>query len=161
MSEIRLDPMASETGITAAPPFVFMAGILTAVLLGWLYPLGFGLPTAVRFGIAIALVLPLPLIMPFVVASFKRIRSDYDVQKMPLSLATDGPFRFSRNPGYVAFFLFFLGIAFFLDNVYALILVLVGVVFVHFKVVLKEEALLENRFGRDYLDYKSRVRRWI
>lgn len=153
--------MASETGITAAPPLVFMAGILTAILLGWIYPLGFGFSGAVRLGIATALVLPLPLIMPFVIASFRRVRSEYDVQKMPNGLATDGPFRFSRNPGYLAFFLFFLGVSLFLDNVYALILVLIAVVFVHYKVVRKEEALLENRFGQDYLDYKSRVRRWI
>ena len=28
-------------------------------------------------------------------------------------------------------------------------------------VIVKEEAYLERRFGREYLDYKARVRRWL
>ena len=32
---------------------------------------------------------------------------------------------------------------------------------IHYVVVLKEEAYLEERFGDRYLEYKSRVRRWI
>lgn len=161
MSETRYDPMASETGITAAPPFVFMAGILTAVLLGWIHPFTFGLPTAVRVAIGVILVLSLPAIMIPTLAAFRRTASEYDVQKLPKAIVKEGPFRFSRNPGYIGFFLFFLGIAFLLDNVYGLILVVVGMVFVHYKVVLKEEAVLENAFGADYLEYKNRVRRWI
>jgi protein-S-isoprenylcysteine O-methyltransferase Ste14 len=42
------------------------------------------------------------------------------------------------------------------------LLVLVPLVVVlHFGVVVREERYLADKFGRAYLDYKGRVRRWI
>ncbi len=37
----------------------------------------------------------------------------------------------------------------------------VAMIAIHYVVALKEEAYLEDKFGTEYLDYKSRVRRWI
>jgi protein-S-isoprenylcysteine O-methyltransferase Ste14 len=31
----------------------------------------------------------------------------------------------------------------------------------HYGVILREERYLERKFGKEYLDYKSSVRRWI
>ncbi len=31
----------------------------------------------------------------------------------------------------------------------------------HFGVIRREEAYLEELFGRDYRDYKAQVRRWL
>jgi len=31
----------------------------------------------------------------------------------------------------------------------------------HFGMVLREEQYLERKFGAEYLDYRSRVRRWL
>lgn len=161
MSDIRLDPMESETGINAPPPFAFMAAILTSILVNWIIPLHFGLPTGVRLAIAGALVLPLLITMPLVLRSFHKAGAEFDVTRLPTALVTDGPFRLSRNPAYVAFFLLFIGLAFVLDNVWGIFLVVGAMVFVHYKVVLREEAILETQFGSAYLEYKGRVRRWI
>ncbi len=150
-----------ETGIRIPPPVVFLAAILLAVLVGWAAPLRLGLPPAIRWPLAVAMMVPVVAILPSILAAFRRAGSAYDVRKVPHGLVTDGAFRFSRNPGYVLFALFFAGIAIALDNGWGLIFVAASVVFVHFQVVLKEEAVLEKRFGGDYLAYKRRVRRWL
>ena len=43
----------------------------------------------------------------------------------------------------------------------ALILLPVAIAIVHYRVIPAEEKYLEQRFGKEYLDYKARVPRWL
>ncbi|MCG7930113.1 MAG: isoprenylcysteine carboxylmethyltransferase family protein [Candidatus Thiodiazotropha lotti] len=72
-----------------------------------------------------------------------------------------GPYRFTRNPLYLALILLQLGLALVFLNGWMVLLLLPAVVIVHFYVVLREEAYLLRRFGSDYQAYQERVRRWI
>lgn len=76
-------------------------------------------------------------------------------------LVTDGPFRFRRNPIYVADILILFGIAELTQNVWFVILALPFAVLVTWLAILPEERHLEERFGDAYRDYKARTRRWI
>ncbi len=77
------------------------------------------------------------------------------------TLVTDGPFRFRRNPIYVADALILLGVAEFTHNIWFAILVIPFVALVTWLAVLPEERHLEARFGDAYRAYKARTRRWI
>jgi len=77
------------------------------------------------------------------------------------ALVTDGIFRFTRNPMYVGMFLMVFGAAFLMGSVGALIPWLMFVLIIRFNFVNGEERFMEATFGQQYLDYKSRVRRWI
>jgi protein-S-isoprenylcysteine O-methyltransferase Ste14 len=72
-----------------------------------------------------------------------------------------GPFRYSRNPIYLAFSLLHLGIAIWLNSLWLLATLVVAVALMDFVVIRKEERYLERRFGAEYLDYKASVRRWL
>ncbi|OHB61830.1 MAG: hypothetical protein A2Y76_07345 [Planctomycetes bacterium RBG_13_60_9] len=76
-------------------------------------------------------------------------------------MITDGPYRFSCNPAYVALTLWYLGAALILDSGCVLPLVLPPLLITHFRVIRREERHLEARFGEPYLRYKSHVRRWL
>src|SRR5262249_52775281 len=79
----------------------------------------------------------------------------------PKALVVQGPYRWVRNPMYVAVLLVILGQAIALRSSllvgYALLFWLV----VHTFVVLVEEPLLRDQFGSSYDAYLQRVPRWI
>jgi len=80
---------------------------------------------------------------------------------MPNKLVTSGPFRFSRNPNYLGMALLLFGIAILLGNLSAFISPMLFVVLIDIFVIPVEEKNLEKKFGKKYLDYKNRVRRWF
>ena len=81
--------------------------------------------------------------------------------KPAAKLVTDGPFRFSRNPLYLALTLMYAGIALMADSIWALLL-LFPVTFIMTRFVIqREKDYLARTFGEDYERYKKSVRRWI
>ena len=72
-----------------------------------------------------------------------------------------GPYRFSRNPMYVAMALVSFGIAFALSNAWMLLTTIIAMITVHVLVIRREEAYLQGKFGGAYTAYRERVRRWI
>ncbi|MGE0183197.1 MAG: isoprenylcysteine carboxylmethyltransferase family protein [Parvularculaceae bacterium] len=77
------------------------------------------------------------------------------------ALFLQGPYKFSRNPIYLAMMIFGAGFGIATSNVWIIVTTaIVGVIF-HFFVILPEERYLARRFGADYDAYKVRVRRWI
>jgi len=72
-----------------------------------------------------------------------------------------GPYKFSRNPIYLAMVVFGAGFGIATSNVWIIVTTaIVGLIF-HFFVILPEERYLARRFGAEYDAYRSRVRRWI
>jgi protein-S-isoprenylcysteine O-methyltransferase Ste14 len=72
-----------------------------------------------------------------------------------------GPYRFTRNPIYLAFSLFQLGIALWVNSLWLLATLVGAATLMHFVVMRREEQYLERKFGAHYLDYKASVRRWL
>ena len=72
-----------------------------------------------------------------------------------------GPYRFSRNPIYLAMFVLMIGLAIGLDTLWLLATLAAFVCVIRNGVVAREEAYLERKFGDTYRDYRSRVRRWL
>ena len=77
-----------------------------------------------------------------------------------LAIVTDGPFRFTRNPLYLATTGLYVAIAL---VVYSLALVLLApmLVVLDWGVIRREERYLEAKFGEPYRVYRARVRRWL
>lgn len=79
----------------------------------------------------------------------------------PSVLATDGPFRMSRNPIYLSGVVLLLGIAVFLGSLVTFAFPATLFLLLDRIYIPDEEALLETQFGPDYLSYKRAVRRWL
>ena len=77
------------------------------------------------------------------------------------AIVTSGPFRFSRNPLYVALTLLFLGLTLAFDTWWGIVLLPLILVVMHYGVVVREERYLERKFGEPYRQYRSRVRRYL
>jgi protein-S-isoprenylcysteine O-methyltransferase Ste14 len=78
----------------------------------------------------------------------------------PLRLVAVGPYRWLRNPIYVAALLVVLGQAWLLGSLAVLAYAAAMAVAFHAFVIGYEERALRRRFGHDYLEYRRSVPRW-
>jgi protein-S-isoprenylcysteine O-methyltransferase Ste14 len=72
-----------------------------------------------------------------------------------------GPYRFSRNPIYLAFTLFQLGLSVWINSLGLLITLIPAVALMALAVTPREERYLDVRFPTEYSSYRSAVRRWF
>ncbi|MFR6330355.1 MAG: methyltransferase family protein, partial [Eisenbergiella sp.] len=72
----------------------------------------------------------------------------------------NGLYRVSRNPMYVAYFVFFLGYVLLTQSLILLALVIIFQISAHW-IILSEERWCMEKFGDEYVQYLKRVRRYI
>ena len=94
-----------------------------------------------------------------------RIFNENDEKLHPRSISTqifkDGPFKFSRNPIYLAMVILLIGFGLTFNSFWFLYAGLTIFIMLHYGVIIPEENYLEKEFGKDYLEYKKSVRRWL
>ena len=72
----------------------------------------------------------------------------------------EGPYRFSRNPIYLAMMLGLVGLAIAFKP-WILVALLAFYAVTRYGVIAREEAYLTRKFGDVYRGYQSQVRRWL
>ena len=72
----------------------------------------------------------------------------------------NGLYRVSRNPMYVAYFVFFMGYVLMTQSLILLALVIIFQISAHW-IILSEERWCMEKFGDEYVQYLKRVRRYI
>jgi protein-S-isoprenylcysteine O-methyltransferase Ste14 len=75
-------------------------------------------------------------------------------------LITTGVFAFSRNPVYTAFGLVLFG-QFFVYSSWILLVYIIAGIWLFHRQVLLEEGFLTKHYGKEYIEYCKRVRRYI
>ena len=71
-----------------------------------------------------------------------------------------GLYKFSRNPMYVAFFIYFLGITLMINSYLYFNLLIVFQISVHI-IILGEEKWCRRKYGEEYENYTQEVRRYL
>jgi protein-S-isoprenylcysteine O-methyltransferase Ste14 len=142
------------------PPLVYLASLITGALIQLAMPLPF-LPRTLSATLGAALVVLAIALFSYSVARFRAAGTPVPARKPTTVIVRTGPYRFSRNPIYLAFSLFQLGIAIWVNSLWLLATLVVAVALMHSVVIPREEQYLERRFGAQYLDYKAAVRRWL
>jgi protein-S-isoprenylcysteine O-methyltransferase Ste14 len=77
------------------------------------------------------------------------------------NLTTFGPFKYSRNPIYVAMTGLYIGFALIINAIWPFVVLVPLLVVMQWGVILREEQYLALQFGEEYLNYKKNVRRWL
>jgi protein-S-isoprenylcysteine O-methyltransferase Ste14 len=148
-------------GVNVPPPLIYVVPLISGLLLERRAHLPFFLPRIAARGLG------WPLIGGGVVLNgwFLRTIRNADVpirtDKPVPRLTTEGPFRYSRNPSYLALAMIYAGIAVLRNSPWAILLLPVVLVVIQREVIGREERYLERTFGEEYRDYKTRVRRWV
>jgi len=81
-------------------------------------------------------------------------------ENTPDKLVTGGVFAISRNPLYVCFLMFFTGLFLVHRNIVIAAAVVIFALFIH-RQILREEKFLLSHYGKEYEDYRAKVRRYV
>lgn len=114
-------------------------------------------------GTLIGVILTIAAIALFVLAArtFRIAGTPIPGNRPTTAIVRTGPYRFSRNPIYLAFSLLQLGLAFWINSLGLLITLIPALALMSLVVIPREERYLEERFPSEYVRYKASVRRWL
>jgi protein-S-isoprenylcysteine O-methyltransferase Ste14 len=145
------------------PPLA--AGALLAALM-WLVSRlvpGFNFVFPGREFLALILAIAGAMIILLGVASFRRAKTTINPMKPELSsaLVISGIYKLTRNPMYLGFLLVLASWAVFLSNALAFVFVPAFIFYMNRFQIEPEEKALAAKFNQEFVDYKSRVRRWL
>lgn len=151
-------PHAANLGL-ARPPVIYLISLLAGLVLHFAWPIRFVPSLARPFGALTALFAVTLFIWS--IRTFRSAGTPVPGNQPTTTIVRVGPYRFSRNPIYMAFSLFQTGIALGLNDAWIVITLLPAIALMSFVVIPREESYLEARFGEEYAAYKASVRRWL
>ena len=156
-----MNTSSDNPGVIAFPPFIWLAHAVISTLVHFLL---IQLPI-MRYGISlvcgIALIILAPTLALWALVTMKAAGTNVGPAKPALTIVRGGPFRFTRNPMYLALCLLQVALGFFLNDWITLLFVVPLALIMHYGVVLREERYLTAKFGEPYLELKRAVRRWL
>lgn len=147
-------------GVVVFPPFLFAGTLALGLLLHWLWPVALLPPTVARVAGIALLVLSGWLVRSAEIA-MKRAGTNVRPDQPTLALVTDGPFRWTRNPMYLATTGLYLAGTLLVNALWPAVLALPMLVLLDWGVVRREERYLAAKFGEAYRAYRGQVRRWL
>ena len=148
------------SGPIVRPPILYGCSIALGCALQWLQPT-LVFPTTIQVPVGLPLLLAAGILFAFSLREFSRADTPVRSVRPTTRIVSTGPYRFSRNPIYLAFTMLHLGIAVWVNSGWLLGTLVVSLVVVSFGVIAREERYLESRFGDAYTNYKAAVRRWL
>jgi protein-S-isoprenylcysteine O-methyltransferase Ste14 len=146
--------------VMVPPPLVFLGYLVGALILNWAVP--FPTPWTLNLGIFGGLAVAAGILL--VGSAFSQMRNAHtttDIRKPTTALVTKGPYRFTRNPIYLGFFLSYLGFTLLAATLWGLLLSPFLLLTITRAVIHFEEEYLKKKFMDEYTSYSSRVRCWI
>jgi protein-S-isoprenylcysteine O-methyltransferase Ste14 len=153
-------PAPDRAGAIGPPPLLYAGPLLVGLLLQRVAPAPL-LPPALGQPLGAALIGAASATHVWFVLTMQRAQTPIDVRKPTTRLITGGPFRYSRNPSYLAFAADYVGIALLANSRWPLVFLPVALAAIQKGVVEREERYLARKFGAAYQRYRARVRRWL
>jgi protein-S-isoprenylcysteine O-methyltransferase Ste14 len=155
-------PSADVAGVIAPPPLIYVGFLALGALLEALWPLPFpALSAAARYGLGGACALLGVGLAVTGARRFSAAGTNIPPTLPTTTLVVDGPYRWTRNPLYLAMALIYIGIAIAAGSLWTLGLLVPLLVVINQGVISREEHYLERKFGEPFRAYKARVRRWL
>ena len=151
---------ADRPNVVAFPGVVYAIAFAAAYGLQLAWPLPFA-PAPVARWAGIVLGVGGAILIAWGVASMRRARTNIYPSLPATALVVSGPFRFTRNPLYVALAILYFGLTFAFNMAWGLAVFVPLALVMHHGVILREERYLERKFGDPYRDYCRQVRRYL
>src|SRR4029453_7323857 len=123
------------------PPLIYLTSIVVGLAFQWMWPRPVlsGVGPGLLGGVLVVVAL---LVFAASVQRFRTAGTPVPARKPTTAIVRTGPYRFSRNPIYLAFSLFQLGIAIWSNSLWLLVTLVGAVGLMHFVVIPREEQYL-------------------
>ncbi|HEY7407575.1 MAG TPA: isoprenylcysteine carboxylmethyltransferase family protein [Gemmatimonadaceae bacterium] len=159
MSDERL----TSPGVWFPPPTLFVVGFLIGLTLDrWVIRLRLDDVSRSVLVVGGWLLIALGLvILLWAMLTFLRARTAILPSRPARSIVATGPYRFTRNPMYVAMSAIYTGLALLMGVGWPLVLLPIVLLSLAALVIRREERYLGDAFGEEYAAYRARVRRWL
>src|SRR5437016_6063223 len=155
------DENADNAGVIAFPPLIWLvSAVISASVHFFLIQLPI-MSYSVSLVCGIVLVLLAPTLAFSALVAMKTAGTNVNPAKPALTIVRGGPFRFTRNPMYLALCLLQIALGFFLNDWITLLFVVPLALIMHYVVILREERYLTSTFGEPYLELKRAVGSWL
>jgi protein-S-isoprenylcysteine O-methyltransferase Ste14 len=142
------------------PPVYFLVALLLMGFFHHVAPWAQILGEPYRYAGIVLIALALGLIA-WAAVLFRRAGTNIRPYLPSTALVLAGPYKFTRNPMYLGMAGILLGAAVLMGSLSPFIVIPAFMALITERFIVPEEAKLEAAFGREYLDYKARVRRWL
>ncbi len=155
------DTSSDNPGVIAFPPLIWLVSVVISALVHFFVV---RLPItnySACLACGIALVILAPTLALSALVTMRTAGTNANPAKPALTIVRGGPFRFTRNPMYLALCLLQVALGFFLNDWITLLFVVPLALIMHYGVILREERYLTAKFGEPYLELKREVRRWL
>jgi protein-S-isoprenylcysteine O-methyltransferase Ste14 len=151
---------ADVPGVAVFPPALFAGTLVLGLLLYWMQPLPLLSPRVARASGLLLLILSGWLARSAEIA-MKRAGTNIRPDRPSVALVTQGPFRFSRNPMYLAATGLYLAVTLLVNTLWPVVLLIPMLALLQWGVIRREERYLDAKFPEEYPAYRARVRRWL
>ena len=96
---------------------------------------------------------------------FKFIKSKTTIDPIKFKkvnkLITSGIYKYSRNPMYLGLLMIVISTSIFYLNIFSITTPFLFYLWINRFQIKREEIFLTEKFGREYMSYKTKTRRWI
>ena len=142
------------------PPVLLLMAVVLMVALHYVLPVARWLAWPWRALGALPIAMAL-LVGFWGAVQFRRHDTTIIPFEQSTALIAKGPYRYSRNPLYISMTLILVGLWILLGSLSPVVVVPLFVWWISTRFIANEERHLEAQFGRTYLEYKTKVRRWL
>ena len=155
-----MDKPLDNPGVIAFPPLIWLVNAVTSVVVHLFIPLPM-MKYSICLVCGMIFIMLAPTLALSALRTMKAAGTNVHPSEPALTLVRGGPFRFTRNPMYLALCLVQIALGFFLNDWITFLFVVPFALILHYGVILREERYLTSKFADPYLEYKREVRRWI
>ena len=154
------DGAGDTPGVIAPPPLIYLGSILLGAAIHHFWPAPF-FPAGAGPMVGGVLIGAAAAIFVLAFRQFQRAGTPVPTRRPTRTIVRSGPYRFTRNPIYLAFTLLHLGVAIWVNSAWLLLTLAITLVVIRAGVIAREEKYLVRKFGAEYESYRSAVRRWL
>jgi protein-S-isoprenylcysteine O-methyltransferase Ste14 len=153
-------PIPDKAGVIIFPPLLYFIVLVAGLAISYIFSYKFLSPDF-AFPIGGVLLIAGFAILFRAARTFVKNNNPVNPSGSTQLIISSGIYQYTRNPMYLGLTMIFMGISILTNAWFSFVLLPPLLMIVQKGIIEREEKYLTRKFGNEYLNYKSKVRRWL